>query len=85
MTDPEIKQIICGSFHTIICRNNGDVLVFGSNLYGQLGVGDYRNRNKPELLMTDPEIKQIICGFIIPSYTEIMVLFWSLVLMTMDN
>ena len=30
--------------------------------YGQLGLGDNQNRNKPELLMTDPEIKQIICG-----------------------
>ena len=46
----------------MIWRNNGDVLVFGSNLYGQLGLGDNQNRNKPELLMTDPEIKQIICG-----------------------
>ena len=62
MTDPEIKQIICGYQHNIIYRNNGDVLVFGKNLSGQLGLGDYRNRNKPELLMTDPEIKQIICG-----------------------
>ena len=62
MTDPEIKQIICGDYHTIICRNNGDVLVFGHNGDGQLGLGDYQNRNKPELLMTDPEIKQIICG-----------------------
>ena len=32
MTDPEIKQIICGYYHTIIYRNNGDVLVFGSNV-----------------------------------------------------
>ena len=46
MTDPEIKQIICGSDHTMIYRNNGDVLVFGSNRYGQLGLGDNQNRNK---------------------------------------
>ena len=46
----------------MIWRNNGDVLVFGYNRYGQLGFGDNKNRNKPELLMTDPEIKQIICG-----------------------
>ena len=43
-------------------RNNGDVLVFG--YFGQLGLGDNQNRNKPELLMTDPEIKQIICGMV---------------------
>ena len=62
MTDPEIKQIICGIRHTIIYRNNGDILVCGHNGEGQLGLGDDKNRNKPELLMTDPEIKQIICG-----------------------
>ena len=61
MTDPEIKQIICGSIIPL-SRNNGDVLVFGDNDCGQLGLGDNQNRNKPELLMTDPEIKQIICG-----------------------
>ena len=27
MTDPEIKQIICGDHQSIIYRNNGDVLV----------------------------------------------------------
>ena len=46
----------------MICRTNGDVLVFGSNRYGQLGLGDNQDRNKPELLMIDPEIKQITCG-----------------------
>ena len=59
MTDPEIKQIICGCYHTMIWRNNGDVLVFGSNVYGQLGLGDYRNRNKAELLMNNINLKMI--------------------------
>ena len=27
MTNPEIKQIICGGLYTMIWRNNGDVLV----------------------------------------------------------
>ena len=62
MTDPEIKQIICGGDHTMIWRNNGDVLIFGSNRSGQLGLGDIKTEIKPELLVTDPEIKQIICG-----------------------
>ena len=44
MTDPEIKQIICGDFHTMIYRNNGDVLVFGYNVCGQLGLGDNQSR-----------------------------------------
>ena len=34
-----IKNIICGRYHTIIYKDNGDVLVFGHNYYGQLGLG----------------------------------------------
>ena len=35
----EISQIACGEFHTVIVKNNNDVLVFGYNYYGQLGLG----------------------------------------------
>ena len=59
MTDPEIKQIICGSYHTIIYRNNGDVLVFGCNEYGQLGLGDNQNRNKPVFSMNNINLKMM--------------------------
>ena len=31
MNDKSIKNIICGEFHTIIYKDNGDVLVFGCN------------------------------------------------------
>ena len=31
MNDTNIKNIICGTNHTIIYKNNGDVLVFGDN------------------------------------------------------
>ena len=46
MTDPEIKQIICGGLSYHIYRNNGDVLVFGDNMEGQLGLGDNQDRNE---------------------------------------
>ena len=59
MTDPEIKQIICGDYHTMIYRNNGDVLVFGYNSSGQLGLGDNQNRNKPVFLMNNINLKMI--------------------------
>ena len=45
-----------------ILYDGESVFAFGKNLSGQLGLGDYKERNKAELLMTDPEIKQIICG-----------------------
>ena len=60
-----ITNIICSSYHTIIYKNNGDVLVFGSNVCGQLGLGHNDNINVPTLLMNDKTIKNIICGNII--------------------
>ena len=42
--------------------DNGDVLVFGSNYSGQLGLDNYTNINTPILLMNDKSIKNIICG-----------------------
>ena len=43
-------------------KNNGDVLVFGYNRYGQLGLSHDKNINVPTLLMNDKSIKNIICG-----------------------
>ena len=62
MNDTTIKNIICGGYHTIIYKNNGDVLVFGDNDYGQLGLGHNNNINIPTLLMNDTTIRNIICG-----------------------
>ena len=41
---------------------NGDVLVFGYNDHGQLGLGHNNDVNIPTLLMNDKTIKNIICG-----------------------
>ena len=43
----------------MIYRNNGDVLVFGCNAYGQLGLGDNQKRNKPVFLMNNINLKMI--------------------------
>jgi alpha-tubulin suppressor-like RCC1 family protein len=34
----DIKQISCGLNHTLVLRDNGSVLAFGANEYGQLGI-----------------------------------------------
>ena len=69
MNDTTIKNIICGRFHTVIYINsitlgkdNGDILVFGHNGDGQLGLGHYENMNTPTLLMNDTSIRNITCG-----------------------
>ena len=40
----------------------GDLFAFGHNGFGQLGLGDYKDRNKPTLIMTNQEIHKIVCG-----------------------
>jgi len=47
---------------TIILKKNGEVLVFGGNDHGQLGLGHNIDQNKPVLLMKDELIKKICCG-----------------------
>jgi alpha-tubulin suppressor-like RCC1 family protein len=63
MKDEGISQIACGSYHTVILKNNDDVYVFGLNNYGQLGLGHNEDQNVPQLLMKDEDINQIACGY----------------------
>ena len=45
ISDKSIKNIICGKYHTIICKDNGDILVFGLISVGQLGLGHNNSIN----------------------------------------
>ena len=42
-------------------KDNGDVLVFGDNECGQLGLGNDKDINTPTLLINDKNIRNIIC------------------------
>ncbi|KAH9253494.1 hypothetical protein BASA81_008541 [Batrachochytrium salamandrivorans] len=42
-----IVQITCGSFHSLLVDSDGKLLGFGSNMHGQLGLGDFLPRNVP--------------------------------------
>ena len=57
-----IRQIACGFEHTVILQDDNNVLVFGYNGYGQLGLGHNRDQNKPQILMKGIPIRQIACG-----------------------
>ena len=48
---PNIKKIICGSYHTIALTNSNEVWVWGYNNDGQLGLGHNRNQNSPQRLI----------------------------------
>jgi alpha-tubulin suppressor-like RCC1 family protein len=41
----KIKNIYCGGYHNIILNDNNELYVCGFNYYGQLGLGDYNDRN----------------------------------------
>ena len=57
--DNTIQQIICGSFHSFIFKESGELFAFGFNSCGQLGLGDNNNRNTPTLLGTFDNIVSI--------------------------
>ena len=49
--------------HTMMIKDNDDVVAFGSNNHGQLGLGHNINQNKPILMMHGIPIRQIACGY----------------------
>merc|ERR1712100_413684 len=53
----EIIRIECGYYHSLCIDINNDLYVFGDNQYGQLGLGDTNNRNKP---IKHPSLSNII-------------------------
>ena len=56
----DVKQIACGSYHTVILKNDGSIWSCGANNNGQLGLGDTTNRNTFTQVTND--VKQIDCG-----------------------
>jgi len=63
MTDPEIEFIRCGRDFTFLYRKNGDLLAWGENSGGQLGLKDFETRKKPTLVVNDREIRALSCGY----------------------
>jgi alpha-tubulin suppressor-like RCC1 family protein len=45
-----VKEICCGSFHTMALTQTGDLYTWGIGERGQLGHGDLENRNAPKAI-----------------------------------
>jgi alpha-tubulin suppressor-like RCC1 family protein len=59
------KSISCGTTHTMVIDLDDNIWVFGDNLFGQLGLGDFQNRYAPIGLthMGQPfKAKSVSCG-----------------------
>ena len=50
LKDLRIAQIACGSEHTFILTQKGEVYSWGLNIKGQLGLGMYENVSYPTLV-----------------------------------
>ena len=59
----DVKQVVCGSEHTFIIKNDGSIWSCGNNTGGQLGLGDTTNRNTFTKVTTNinNDVKEVIC------------------------
>jgi alpha-tubulin suppressor-like RCC1 family protein len=44
LNDVHICKISCGSAHSLMLSSDGDIYTIGFNNYGQLGIGDRKER-----------------------------------------
>lgn len=61
----QIVQIACGQLHSLALTNNGELYSFGSNSYGQLGLGSESEKvTKPTLVksLSGVPIAHLSCG-----------------------
>ena len=60
----KVKTVSCGSMHTAIITENGNLYTFGNNYYGQLGLGNNTNTNIPTLVNVPGalKVKAVSCG-----------------------
>ncbi|KAK4785133.1 hypothetical protein SAY86_001822 [Trapa natans] len=58
------KAVSCGARHTAVITDDGKVLCWGWNKYGQLGLGDVVDRNIPSQVTVDGCIpRKVTCGW----------------------
>ena len=67
-----IKEIYCGTYHTLILENDGTLWGCGRNDYGQLGLGDNNNRTTFTQITTNTDdIKSLPNQYDIPTIIKV--------------
>lgn len=65
-TSTFVKEVSCGARHTACVTTQRELVSWGWNKYGQLGVGDLRTREAPTRVATEPlsgrEAEAVACG-----------------------
>ena len=60
----DVKQIACGTYHTVILKTDGSLWACGYNYYNQLGLSDSANKHMFVNITTNinNDVKQVACG-----------------------
>ncbi|XP_014476554.1 PREDICTED: E3 ubiquitin-protein ligase MYCBP2 isoform X6 [Dinoponera quadriceps] len=61
-SESPVVQVSCGLHHTVLLLQNGEVYTFGSNIYGQLGVGDLVAHSGPAQVKLPSVASQVAAG-----------------------
>lgn len=61
--DADWTMVAAGGEYTVALKKNGTLWAWGTNYYGQLGLGDYVYRDKPTLIGTDADWEYVACGW----------------------
>lgn len=61
-SESPVIQVSCGLHHTVLLLQNGEVYTFGSNMYGQLGVGDLMAHAGPVQIKLPTIATQVAAG-----------------------
>jgi alpha-tubulin suppressor-like RCC1 family protein len=68
LEDQKVIQIAAGSFHSLLLTESGQVFSFGDSSYGQLGLGETRDRDPwtptriESDLLRDEKVIQVVAG-----------------------
>ena len=46
----QLKEVVIGMTHCLLLTKNGLILSWGSNMFGQCGIGTYTNQSEPQIL-----------------------------------
>ncbi|CAD5120813.1 DgyrCDS9371 [Dimorphilus gyrociliatus] len=60
--DTKVKQVACGLYHSGLLLETKEVMTFGGNSMGQLGLGDLINRDTPTKARLQSEISYLSTG-----------------------
>ncbi|CAB3385487.1 Hypothetical predicted protein [Cloeon dipterum] len=62
-----VVQVACGTFHTLALTSDGEVFAFGSNDFGELGLGNTEETSHPKKvngLLAGRFVTAVACGFV---------------------